>query len=151
MDRQAVFTRISNHLMEQGVPCLSVGNEVSKICCFKNAHGLKCAVGCLVPDEKYDPIIEKGSLLNIRMFKKGKDVYQAETYGNGTATEWDEYRNGSRMLMEVIEAEVGELDDEDITFLQELMAIHDDNDNKLEYRNALEAFAASRGLVFTMP
>jgi hypothetical protein len=151
MDRQAVFTRVAHHLMEQGVPCLSVGNEVSKLCCFKNAHGLKCAIGSLIPDDQYEPLLEKGSLHNVKRFIAGKPTYQEESYGKGTDNEWAEYEQGSKALHRILAEQAGVQTEDDCVFLQELMVIHDDNDNKLEYRNELEKMAAKHGLVFTMP
>lgn len=31
-------------------------------CVYRNADGNKCAVGCLIPDELYDPVMEGGTL-----------------------------------------------------------------------------------------
>lgn len=57
MTPQEIFDTVSAHLLKQG--CKSLFQGVS--CQYRNTEGLKCAVGILIPDERYDPLME-GSL-----------------------------------------------------------------------------------------
>lgn len=53
-DPQVVFDIVAEHLLKQ--------NERSEnedhICLYRGPRGLKCAVGCLIPDDKYNSIME---------------------------------------------------------------------------------------------
>lgn len=51
---EEVFEYIRNHLLTQN----RKSTDVSGNCMYKNEQGLKCAAGCLIPDEKYHPKIE---------------------------------------------------------------------------------------------
>lgn len=54
---QEAYEKIRAHLIKQGVPA---GNERG-ICYYR--HGdLKCAVGCLIDDAAYTPVIEGNSV-----------------------------------------------------------------------------------------
>ena len=46
MDAQQIFDTVVRHLHQQGGPALEDGR-----CQYRTADGLKCAVGCLIPDE----------------------------------------------------------------------------------------------------
>lgn len=50
---QEIFNTVWFHLKNQNMPCL---NE-KKYCAYRNGK-MKCAIGALIPDELYDPIIE---------------------------------------------------------------------------------------------
>lgn len=50
---QEIFTTIKNHLLQQNL----VSKEY-RLCYLKNSHGLKCAIGCLIPDDLYSPSLE---------------------------------------------------------------------------------------------
>ncbi len=56
MNKQEVFDKVASHLLTQ--KRLSVNKNNSAICRYKTKKGLKCAIGCLIPDELYDPDIE---------------------------------------------------------------------------------------------
>ena len=55
MTDQETFDKVKKHLLTQ--------NRVSYLvyhgCMYKGPDGLKCAVGCLIPDEIYDVSIER--------------------------------------------------------------------------------------------
>lgn len=51
---EEVFEYIRNHLLTQN----SRSADIDGTCVYKNEQGLKCAAGCLIPDEKYHPKIE---------------------------------------------------------------------------------------------
>lgn len=51
VSEQDVFDTIAEHLLRQGKRSLG---RVRSTCQYHNADGLKCAAGCLVPDDVYD-------------------------------------------------------------------------------------------------
>ena len=55
MDRQTIFTRIRDHLLSQNFRCQDLP---STKCLYRNNAGAKCAIGCLIPDDRYDPKFE---------------------------------------------------------------------------------------------
>jgi hypothetical protein len=57
MTNQEIFDKVAHHLLTQ--------RQVSRTegCCrYRDDHGLKCAIGCLIPDEIYDPTIEEATV-----------------------------------------------------------------------------------------
>jgi hypothetical protein len=54
MTRQEVFNKVARHLLQQN----ERSRENGKGCLYRGPRGLKCAVGCLIPDDKYIPVIE---------------------------------------------------------------------------------------------
>jgi hypothetical protein len=54
MPKQVTFNRVVEHLRNQGEKSLNDRH----LCSYRGRNGLKCAVGCLIPDEKYDPSFE---------------------------------------------------------------------------------------------
>lgn len=53
MDHQATFETVARHLLLQGK--VSTGAHG---CSYSGGGGLKCALGCLIPDAQYDPVFE---------------------------------------------------------------------------------------------
>lgn len=54
LSRQAIYDRIKQHLLSQdGEAFHTSGN-----CAYHADDGKKCAVGCLIPDDKYQPSFE---------------------------------------------------------------------------------------------
>lgn len=54
MTEQEIFDTVLAHLREQGKAATDLGGA----CRYRGADGTACAVGCLIPDELYDPLIE---------------------------------------------------------------------------------------------
>lgn len=50
---QSVFNKVIRHLRRQGVRSVD-GHR----CLYRGPDGTSCAVGCLIPDELYDPSME---------------------------------------------------------------------------------------------
>ncbi len=61
MDRQSVFNQMIEHLVEQGEP--AIDSEYK--CVYRTSSGKMCAIGCLIPDDKYDPDFEGSSASDI--------------------------------------------------------------------------------------
>lgn len=57
-DKQLVFDTVAEHLLKQGKKSFYVDNKNVKVCAYRGDGGLKCAAGCLIPDEQYDSSIE---------------------------------------------------------------------------------------------
>lgn len=57
---QEIFDIIVTHLRQQGRPAFRDGD--AERCAYRNAEGLRCAVGCLIPEDAYDPIMEGHSI-----------------------------------------------------------------------------------------
>lgn len=58
MNKQQVFDTVVAHLRKQGKQAV---NNDSK-CVLRAPDGSKCAVGCLIPDNQYDPSFESHPL-----------------------------------------------------------------------------------------
>lgn len=52
--KQQIFDIVVEHLRKQRETSLSENGS----CAYRGTNGLKCAVGCLIPDKKYDKNIE---------------------------------------------------------------------------------------------
>jgi hypothetical protein len=55
MTDQELFDKVATHLLTQGKKAQDL---VPVICRYKTDDGLKCAVGCLIPDELYSTDLE---------------------------------------------------------------------------------------------
>ena len=53
MNMQETYFKVRNHLLTQGRRA-----EIYDQCCYRALNGDKCAIGCLIPDDKYDPSME---------------------------------------------------------------------------------------------
>jgi hypothetical protein len=65
LSKQDVFNKVSLHLLKQYEKSVApdgenphTGKQMTK-CMYRGNNGLMCAVGCLIPDELYDPSIEE--------------------------------------------------------------------------------------------
>lgn len=62
---QQIFDQVANHLLTQnkraGEPIIdeTTGLEIGVRCQYKDKNGLKCAAGCLIADNEYDPEFEE--------------------------------------------------------------------------------------------
>lgn len=64
--KQELFDIIVAHLRKQGRK--SIANNAKTIettCLYRGPDGTKCAIGCLIPDELYKPIMETKSMAYI--------------------------------------------------------------------------------------
>jgi hypothetical protein len=53
-DEQLVFDTVAKHLLTQGKKSLGISGN----CLYRNEQGLKCAAGCLIPEEQYNVYME---------------------------------------------------------------------------------------------
>lgn len=58
---QEVFDQVKTHLLSQGKKSLKPGKRTVSLNCLCSYHskdGLKCAAGCLIGEDEYDPAFE---------------------------------------------------------------------------------------------
>lgn len=62
MTKQELFTKVSSHLRQQRSRSVMTrpgrGSGVIVACAYRGEDGKKCALGILIPDDKYNPDIE---------------------------------------------------------------------------------------------
>jgi hypothetical protein len=59
MSTKEIFYKVKNHLLEQGEKSeTSPGGD----CVLRTKEGLSCAIGCLIPENKYFPELEDCTL-----------------------------------------------------------------------------------------
>ena len=61
MTPQAIFNKVVKHLRKQGKRA-GVGEAEDFQCLYRAPDGTKCAVGCLLKDDEYSPIMESKSV-----------------------------------------------------------------------------------------
>jgi hypothetical protein len=54
LDYQKTFDAVLAHLRKQGKRAID-----GESCMYRTEDGLKCAIGCLIPDDKYDPKMDE--------------------------------------------------------------------------------------------
>lgn len=96
-----IYQKVREHLLTQNRPA-----KYGSSCKYLAENGLKCAVGCLIPAELYDPKIE------------GETVGEAFLYLGRTNSRY-------QLFKEILEKSVGELTEEKIKLLDELQRLHD--------------------------
>lgn len=64
MTGQEIFDSVLAHLRKQGKASVNDVDDM-ELCQYRGPDGTSCAVGCLIPDELYDPLIENVSSIQI--------------------------------------------------------------------------------------
>lgn len=62
---QQAFNAIIRHLRKQGRKSSIVSLDGTEKCQYRSTEGLKCAIGCLIPDEEYRDDLEGKDVLTI--------------------------------------------------------------------------------------
>jgi hypothetical protein len=130
-NKQAVFDRVAKHLLTQKHQSLS-----SFGCAYRSeTGGRSCAIGCLIPDSKYDGIIEGLAARNLIEHECDSEVYS------------DEDIRRHDVLRTILREEVGASDNDDYKFLELLQLVHDTRGDDVEgWRVALDGIAISNEL-----
>lgn len=63
---QEDFDTVITHLVNQGKRSI---DSVRDMCLYRSEDGLKCAIGCLIPDDRYNPSIEDRLVTNSEFLK----------------------------------------------------------------------------------
>ncbi len=61
MNRQEIFDTVAKHLLTQNRQSVTL----ICTCLYRGPEGLKCAIGCLIPDELYKPAIERHPVFSL--------------------------------------------------------------------------------------
>lgn len=61
LNKQQVFDKVAAHLLAQKITS-SKSHIVGGSCLYRGPNGTKCAVGCLIPDDLYEPSMEGKSV-----------------------------------------------------------------------------------------
>lgn len=118
MNEQDVFDTVVRHLSSQGLKSWDPGMQM---CCYRY-HGLRCAVGCLIPDDEYGEWME-GPIERIMAHLQDPED---PCYGKAPVTE--------ALILE------------HRTLLTSLQRVHDHSVTGEGVRSHLENIAAIRGL-----
>lgn len=100
MTGQEIFDTVARHLFKQGHQ--AIGDD--GMCAYRGIGGDKCAVGCLIPDEFYDPFIEGASAALLfsplepfnPMSAKTRELVKTNQFDSGLFENWsllDELQN----------------------------------------------------------
>ncbi len=124
MNKQEIFDKVAKHLLNQNKKSMLYRSDgTENYCLYRSPEGLSCAVGCLIPDEYYEPFIENRSV-------DDNDVIKILIKSNVIKRLDYEY-------------------DEIFPLLQTLQTIHDDHDT-VEWYELLKDFAKKNKLKFNM-
>lgn len=77
MNRQEIFNKVVTHLRQQNAQCFHaslVDDYDNPMCAYRNAEGMKCAVGCLIDDSDYKPEMEGKGITGLLEFFSLKSV-----------------------------------------------------------------------------
>jgi hypothetical protein len=66
---QELFDRICEHLLTQNRKAIEVTRQ-GEMCRYRGADGCSCAIGCLIPDDDYDPSIEGSIVLDAPVWSR---------------------------------------------------------------------------------
>lgn len=87
MTPQEVFDTVCAHLAQQGRRSVDHKDDgdgyyfARPRCAYRGLGGLKCAIGCLIPDEEYDPRMEGMNATDmLRYMERGHKVACPNTY-----------------------------------------------------------------------
>jgi hypothetical protein len=114
MNKQEVFDKVKKHLLTQNKKSL---NDYGS-CMYRTSNGLKCAIGCLIPDDKY----------HLRIEHRGIDELLKSSFLN---------------LEELLDIK----DKEDFSLLKELQMLHDNTDVE-DWKEELKLLADRKNLIF---
>lgn len=71
MDRQRIYETVRAHLAAQGRRAVMIKEDGKPVCAYRTPDGLKCAIGCLIPDELYNTDMEsRGAVSVLKLFPK---------------------------------------------------------------------------------
>ncbi len=104
MNAREIFVKVKNHLLAQNQRSVTAGDG---LCAYRGDNGLMCAVGCLIPDDHYDPKFEGTYVLSNQL----RPVLKALGILDGAQYDTAEYEKSADLL-------------------ERLQSLHDDVDPK---------------------
>ncbi len=117
MDKQAVFNTVAKHLLTQGRQAMDSGGH----CVYRGKDGLRCAIGALIPDEVYDPVIEDATSHMLVIAGLGREQDPACAHGGTRSPAFAAAGKGLVDALGITDEDA--LDD--VVFLGNLQNIHD--------------------------
>jgi hypothetical protein len=134
MNAQEVFNKVAVHLFKQGQRCVNTRGQ----CLYRGAKAAdspdRCAIGALIPDDKYDDILEGDTIEIIFGHAKHESNQDRQCYGVVTKLFDDVFPNNK---------------DKRVAFLTRLQCTHDHIDpwsSSVEMRRRLLGVAESYNL-----
>jgi hypothetical protein len=70
MTNQEAFTKVVQHLRQQGERSIREEDEALR-CRYRGEDGKMCAIGCLIPDEEYEPSMEGKAIETLLRRREG--------------------------------------------------------------------------------
>jgi len=133
--KQDVFDTVLNHLRRQGPATSTTGR-----CAYRTDTGKSCAVGVLIPDDMYDPVIEKSS-----------PVWELHLVAASHEMRDRRLSEADEALRSLLKRLYPSMTDEDLGLLGRLQVLHDTcaRGQWEDFEERMAAFAASLGLVYT--
>lgn len=122
MNKQEIFDTVSVHLLRQGKKSMKTLPKVGEACAYRGDGGCMCAIGALIPDDKYDPDMENQTVYGLIDEFPGALAHLGIFAGLGASARWH------------------------ASFLAKLQAIHDSTFLPADWPRELAAFAAGEGL-----
>ena len=125
---QWIFDKVAAHLLiqkEKSEDFSRIDQYGKPECRYRNADGLKCAVGCLIPDELYTSIIEGAGVHVLWYYKQNPDLLI------------EHKQESVKALLKILEDQLGELTERNVNLLTRLQGIHDEM-KESEWRNELK-------------
>ena len=58
LDRKAVLAHVTEHLLTQNHRVESIDENGDEHCLYRGEEGTSCAIGCMIPDERYTSDLE---------------------------------------------------------------------------------------------
>lgn len=74
MTKQQLFDRVASHLIRQNVRSVTEDGT----CMYRGPNGLRCAIGCLIPDEKYHEDFEESTVSSEDRIRKAAGVRRGD-------------------------------------------------------------------------
>jgi hypothetical protein len=80
MTPQEIFDRVAVHLLTQNEKAVKTyEGDNMPTCLYRTPNGLKCAVGCLIPDVLYDESMEGWGVGKNNIFPEAGEILLAKT------------------------------------------------------------------------
>ncbi len=64
MKRQELFDKVVTHLLTQK----EQSRKISSLCAYRGQNNLKCAIGCLIPDDLYSESLEGNNVESLFVY-----------------------------------------------------------------------------------
>jgi hypothetical protein len=83
-DLRGMSEKIRDHLKAQKARAMGTNDGGFVVCRYRGDGGSMCAVGCLIPDERYTPTIEGNSAGNAGVLRAllGREAYESMPQGD---------------------------------------------------------------------